>query len=342
MNNTTSSICPSILNYNSAIHISYIIWRICGLLCILFGIPGHVFSIIITTNKVYRKQPVSLYFIAIAICELIFLFGVSWLWCVDMSLIKIDPRQIFSCGIFYSLLIGPTILSNLYLASMSIDRSVMILYPARYRALITRRHVLIRICVILIIIIIVMIPHHFYYYYDKKTTLFLCEFHDFIDRWRIRLWPFIHAILFVSIPSLITYISSIILIHNRCKHRRVTKNHLSENARRIERNSILILFVTIAISFSIFPHVILEIFTVHDRLYNHDQYCSTRWKTYKILLNWFLTLGALNYSFKFYIRLVISKIFRKDFLQLIACLALRRIKTNEQQIIPLKTRTIQI
>jgi hypothetical protein len=72
MNNTTTDIYP---NLDNAIRISYIAWRTCGFLCTLFGIPGHLFQILIMTNKTNRKEPTSLYFTAIAIVELIFLFG---------------------------------------------------------------------------------------------------------------------------------------------------------------------------------------------------------------------------------------------------------------------------
>jgi hypothetical protein len=255
-----------------------------------------------------------------------------------MSLVKNDPRQILSCGIFYSILTGPAILSNQYLALMSIDRTIMILYPTSYRLIITRRHVLIRIFLFLIMIMLLMIPHNFYYYYDKNTTLFICEFYTFIEKWRLRLWPFAHAICFVSIPSIITCISSIILLQNRCKHRRITKNNLSENARRIERNSIFILFVSIIVFFSLLPSVILEIFIMHDLLFSHEIYCSSRRKTYKILLNWFLILAAGNYSSKFYIRLLISKTFRRDFIQLIKCILPRKEIINEQHLVPLNNQ----
>lgn len=233
-----------------------------------------------------------------------------------MSVIKTDPRQILSCGLFYSLLIGPTILSNLYIASMSIDRTFMILYPTRYRSVITRQHVFIRIVLILLILIIIMIPHHYYYYYNKTTTIFICEFHQYILRWKTRVWPFLHAILFVSIPSIITCISSVVLLHNRCKHRRIHKNNLSENARQMERSSILLCFFSVTIFFSILPFVILEIFITIDRLSNYSDITSVKWKTYLTLLNWFLTLGAINYSFKFYVHLIISTLFRNQFIQL--------------------------
>ncbi|CAF3475823.1 unnamed protein product [Rotaria sp. Silwood1] len=334
MNNASIEICSSKLIYNNTLHISYIIWHICGFLCTMIGTPGHLFQILIMSNQTNRKESTSLYHIAIAICELIFLFGVFWLWCVDMSIIKTDPREIFSCGIFYSILIGPTILSNLYLASMSIDQSFMILYPAHHRLLITRCYVLKCILLIFIVVILFMIPHHFYFHYNKKTTIFICESYTFIDHWKIRIWPFLHAILFVSLPSLVTCISSVILLHNRFNQRRMNKNYLSDNARRMKRNSILVLFISIVTLFSILPTVILEAFIIYDRLFNDDILCSIRWKTYKILLNWFLTLSALNYSSKFYIRLLISKTFRREFIKLIYCIPPRPRKKSEQNSVP--------
>ncbi len=96
------------------------------------------------------------------------------------------------------------------------------------------------------------------------------------------------------------------------------KNQLSENARRLERNSIVILFISITTFCSLLPFVILQIFIVHDQLFNHHGIITTnRWKIYRILHNWFLILGAVNYSFKFYVNLIISKLFRRDFVQLI-------------------------
>jgi hypothetical protein len=78
MNNTTTEIYS---NLDNAMHISYIAWRTCGFLCTLFGVPGHIFLILITTNKTNRKEPTSLYFTAIGICELIFLLGLYMKCC---------------------------------------------------------------------------------------------------------------------------------------------------------------------------------------------------------------------------------------------------------------------
>ncbi|CAF2032407.1 unnamed protein product [Rotaria magnacalcarata] len=230
---------------------------------------------------------------------------------------------------------GPTISSNLYLASMSIDRVFMILHPIRYRIMDTRRHVIMRMLLIFTIVILLMFPLNFYFYYDSKTTIFICEFYTHIDQWKIRVWPFIHAILFVLCPSILTCIAAVIILRNRYDHRKKQKNKLSESARQMERNSVVLLCISIAILFSLLPTVILQIFIVHDLLLNHESLCPKRWKTYRILVNWFWILSVFVYSCKFYIRLFISKTFRKDFLKLIHCTFRQEQNDNEQNFISL-------
>jgi hypothetical protein len=118
---------------------------------------------------------------------------------------------------------------------------------------------------------------------------------------------------------LIVCIGSGILLHNRCKHKRLHKNKLSASARRIQRRSILIFLVSLWMFLSLLPTCILEILIVHKRFHDHDSHCSTRWKFYKILLNCFLALLSINYSNKFYIHVIISTTARKKLIQLITC-----------------------
>jgi hypothetical protein len=73
MNNTTTEIFQN--NSNNALYISYIVWRSCGLICAILGIPGHLFHILIMSNRTNRKETTSLYFTSIATCELFFLLG---------------------------------------------------------------------------------------------------------------------------------------------------------------------------------------------------------------------------------------------------------------------------
>jgi hypothetical protein len=78
LNNTISityEICFSHLNYERAVLLSQTVWHIFGFLCIVFGIPGHLFQGLIMLNKSNRKEPTSFYLAAIAVCECLYLIS---------------------------------------------------------------------------------------------------------------------------------------------------------------------------------------------------------------------------------------------------------------------------
>ncbi|CAF3371401.1 unnamed protein product [Rotaria sp. Silwood2] len=343
-NNTTLDICDNDFTYDRFVLVSKIIWHTSGFICFIIGIPGHIFHIIILSNKTNRKEFTSLYFITISICELIFLIGALWLWTASMSLIKYDPREVLSCGIFHCIILGSTTLSNLYLASIAIDRSIMILCPMSYRSIVTRPRVIFRLILICLIVILLLVPNYFYLHYNAKATLFLCDFSSSNNRQRIHLLSLMHALFFVSIPSLIVCISSIILLNNRCQHKHIYKKTLSLSARRMHKRSILTFLVSLWFFFSLLPAFVVEIFVLCDQYFYRDMHCLLRMKIYKILLNCFLILLAMNYSTKFYIHLIISTSFRDDFIQFISCqnnqnsLESRRMNNknnNELRLLPL-------
>jgi hypothetical protein len=116
---------------------------------------------------------------------------------------------------------------------------------------------------------------------------------------------------------LIVCISTFILLHNRCKHKRIHKKNFSESARRVHRRSIFIFIFAVGTFLLVLPLCILEILIMHDRFFYHNRYCSTRWKIYKIVFNYFLTFLSINYSMKFYIHLIMSTTARRSFIQLI-------------------------
>ena len=75
--NTSASFENCIVDFksDSLVNLSRIIWRICGLSNVLIGVPGHCLLIVLLSRKSTQKEPIQLYSIAIAICELIFLLG---------------------------------------------------------------------------------------------------------------------------------------------------------------------------------------------------------------------------------------------------------------------------
>jgi len=74
-NNTTTETCITNFQPDKFVQITSIIWQVSGLFSVIIGIPGHLLQIILLSNKTSRKEPTSLYFIATAVCELVFLLG---------------------------------------------------------------------------------------------------------------------------------------------------------------------------------------------------------------------------------------------------------------------------
>ncbi|CAF5039394.1 unnamed protein product [Rotaria sp. Silwood1] len=195
----------------------------------------------------------------------------------------------------------------------------MILCPMRYRSIVKRSHVVCRLVSIFLVITLLVIPHYFYLHHDAKTTLFLCNLTSLNNRHRVHLLSLIHTILFVSIPSLIVCISSIILLNNRCQQKRKYKKALSLNARRMHKRSVLIFLLSFWLLLSLLPAFIVKLFVLLDQLFYDDIRCPIRLKIYKILYNCFLIGSSITYSTKFYIHLIVSTSFRESFIQFICC-----------------------
>jgi hypothetical protein len=76
MNNDTAlEICAHNLTYDKFLHISTTVWHVFGFIGIIIGIPGQILRIVVSSHKTSLKEPTTLYIIAIAICELVFLIG---------------------------------------------------------------------------------------------------------------------------------------------------------------------------------------------------------------------------------------------------------------------------
>ena len=74
-NNTPTDLCFINVTYDQALSVTKTVWHLFGIFAVIIGIPGHILQIIILSNKNHRKDPTSLYFVAIACFEIIFLLG---------------------------------------------------------------------------------------------------------------------------------------------------------------------------------------------------------------------------------------------------------------------------
>ncbi|CAM2717532.1 unnamed protein product [Rotaria socialis] len=82
--NTTLEFCVNNISNGKSLFISNITLHICGFICIIIGLPGHIFHFIALLIKTNRNDPNTLYLIATMICDLIFvielLISKIWIW----------------------------------------------------------------------------------------------------------------------------------------------------------------------------------------------------------------------------------------------------------------------
>lgn len=305
-----------------------ILWRIGALICVLFGVPSHLIIITVMLNARNRKQPVCLYFTTISIFELIYLtskwrgsfssvdsFGilvVFWLWCSSLSFVR-DPREVLTCGIYYSLTIGSSNVSTLLLTAASIDRVLIVVYPSRYSSFVTRTKVIMKILIIIIGVSLLIIQYHFSFYFSY--SFYICDYYSYAELWHGKVWPLIRLSLLAFLPCIITCICSVVILRNRYYRRPSTTSETS-GTRHMRTASLLLVIYSIYYTLSVMPLNVLQFFHSHffpgDELAEQFPVDCLKFGQWKLLMIFCKLLLAMNYSNKFLVHYLISLQFRRD------------------------------
>ncbi|CAF1440396.1 unnamed protein product [Didymodactylos carnosus] len=300
--------------------IDLLLWKILSLLLPIFGIPGNVLIIIIMLNKFNRKHPISLYFATIALFEIIYLTGVFWDWLDVMSIVQ-DPRKTLNCSGFYVLVLGSAIISFILLANINIDRVGMILLPSKITTWITHRKVTLTIIITIASTYCTMIHYHFSLYYHSGSSVLYgqaCVVKPNARIWFEEIWPILYLTIFRVLPSFIVLICSTIILCNRCSKFTTTRTtierslkvtgYFSRQSVRMQTLSLILVFFSFYFIISIMPITILQFYNKYLR---YETSCIKRGR-WKLMNTLFIMFESTNYTNKFYVKLLVSKQFRKD------------------------------
>ena len=241
-----------------------------------------------------------------------FILVVLWLWCSSLNLLR-DPRDILTCGTYYSLTIGSSNASTLLLTAASIDRVLIVVYPSRYSTFVTRTKALLKITFILLLVIILMIQYHFSFYFSY--ALRHCEYHSYAQLWHGKVWPLIRLGLFAFLPCIITCICSVIVFQNRF-YRRPSTTSETTGSRHMRTASLLLVIYSIYYTISVLPLNILQLFHSYfldeTRANESSDLNCLKFSQWKMLMEVCMLLMAINYSNKFIVHYLISLQFRRD------------------------------
>lgn len=75
--NQTLDMCLNDHRFNHLLKVAVILWHTCGFIAVLMGLPGHIFHIVTLCSIPHPKIPQALYMIAVSVCDLICLLGLS-------------------------------------------------------------------------------------------------------------------------------------------------------------------------------------------------------------------------------------------------------------------------
>ncbi|CAF0852755.1 unnamed protein product [Didymodactylos carnosus] len=321
MLNNSSHLCAE----HSYFITDILLWKVFSILLPVLGIPGNVLIIIIMLNRSNRKHPISLYFTAIAMFEIIYLIGLLWDWLDVMSIVA-DPRKTLNCAGFYMLVIGTAMISAILLANVSIDRVIMILLPFKTNAWITHRKVTLTIVITGLSIFCLMIHYRFSLCYHFGSSVLYgqaCIICPNARIWFEHVWPILYLTLFRVLPALIVIICAVIILVNRCSLSKITRTTVTNKTKvrldhrrqfvRMQTLSIVLVLFSLYFTLSIMPNTIMQFFNKNFR-YETDCFKLGQWKLLNTL---FIMFESTSYTNKFYIKLIVSKQFRNDIKRLI-------------------------
>ena len=231
---------------------------------------------------------------------------VFWSWCSSFSLLR-DPRDLLTCGTYYSLTIGLSHCSTLLLTAASIDRVLIVLYPSRYSTFVTRTKALIKIIFILVFVLIVIVQYHFSFYFSHSFRV--CESYFDGQFWYGKLTPLIRFIILAFLPCSITCVCSIIIFQNRF-YRRPSTSSETTGSRHMRTASLILVIYSIYYSLTILPIDILQFF--QSTFITDSPLNCFKFSLWKNLMKFSMLLMAINYSNKFFVHYLISVQFRRE------------------------------
>ncbi|UJR29524.1 hypothetical protein I4U23_010741 [Adineta vaga] len=304
-----------------------IVYRGFGPFIACLGIVGGTLSCLVFRRKALRKKSCSIYFLFLALADLLCM--ICWLihFVLPTYNIQILILSNFSCKIFVFAMYFAFDLANYVLTACSIDRAVSVLFPVGSRQF-CRRQIAYTITFILVFILTVLNSHFLYgfviisanstlnktieYCYHRDDSLtyqqLFAAYDSYFDVIKTNVIPFI----IMSICNLIIIFrvcrsnSSINLSNGRNNCRTTKSKRKYEKDRQL---TLMLLGSAIAFLVLTLPTEINDIIRSNsgEKLVNEKKY---------LLSAILLSLAHLNYAIHFYIYTLTGEVFRQQLIKL--------------------------
>ncbi|KAL8562132.1 hypothetical protein ACOMHN_041967 [Nucella lapillus] len=298
------------------------------LLCI--GTIGNVMTVVIMKRLTSDDSTINIYFTAIAVVDLIFLWSIVPNQIVHFNL-GYDFKTVhgFVCKIITWLYTGGGTVSCWYLVCMTVHRAMSVVWPHRVNVLCTRRTVLIMLSAVTVII--ALLYSHYLVGYDVVTldngVTYKCslETDDYIH-FHTNVFVYVELLVYCVVPFIVLVIANGVLTWKLVASAKKANLNLSEGssgqARSREKaaNSVTLTVMAVSLTFLVLTLPSSLNFIINYLYFTgHTQGSGSR-EIVALASSIVCTLLThTNHAVNFYLYCLTGRRFREEFLKVLCC-----------------------
>ncbi|XP_067681079.1 galanin receptor type 2-like [Haliotis asinina] len=208
-----------------------LLWQIISPILLLVGTVGNLLSIVVLTRKGMRKSNMSKYLTCLAVADLVvLLLGLPREWACHMY--DEDIRDIHEavCKIHTWLLYSSLHTSAWILVSVTIERTVFVWNPLRYKVFCTKR--IATFCMISVTGLCLLLNSHFLFFFvhtETDTGVYVCdagsrvEYESFLKN----VFHWVDMCVWCIAPVVVHLVCNILIIYRLRTHARTMSRHNS-------------------------------------------------------------------------------------------------------------------
>ncbi|XP_046334323.2 probable G-protein coupled receptor 139 [Haliotis rufescens] len=232
-----------------------LLWTIISPILLLLGTVGNLLSIVVLTRKAMRKSNMSKYLTCLAVADLAVLYvGLLREWVLHGFEKDIRDVHTVACKIHAWLTYSSLHTSAWIQVSMTIERTVFVWRPLRYRILCTKRVATISVGIVISICLI--LNSHFLIFLEHTKTepgVYVCdsvetaEYEDFLSK----VFPWIDLCVWCIVPVVVHLVCNILIIYRLRTHARTMARHDSTPGADGSRQSLVKSMTTMLLSLNL-------------------------------------------------------------------------------------------
>ncbi|XP_046559842.1 probable G-protein coupled receptor 139 [Haliotis rubra] len=303
-----------------------LLWQIVPPILLLVGTVGNLLSIVVLTRKTMRKSNVSKYLTCLAVADLSVIYtGLLAPWIEHEFDVTIRDIHEAACKIHTWLLYTCLHASAWILVSVTIERTVFVWHPLRYKVFCTRR--VATSCMIGVTVFCLILNSHFLFFLvhtETDTGVYECDSGSRVDYeyFLHNVFPWIDMCVWCIAPVVVHLVCNILIIYRLRRQTHTFQRHNSTaRADRLRQNlvtSMTTMLLSLNLVYLLCTLPVSVFFVVEQ--YWKVMYPGKEAEAARELIKTCVSLVMyLNNSTNFIICLVKGKRFRKEVSTIFTC-----------------------